>query len=590
MPLDQSWFEMPEIRRRWFERAVWIPLRAKHKIHNAGRYGHLGHKEEFFGVGSLAVHHSNRAIANKLGWMNIGISNSNCGYIQDDTYYPAHIYPGYENGDIGESLVLEQRGNSLESEQWHLAQDISITLGLKREHNAWVRFEEGYDEVVKIHESSKGVPYLLEIKSNYLKDYLCARNMALYITSYRSRVEIVDKLDGLSWPEQEITEKDESDRWMGRIGEIHEGGQPFGASTAVFHASRTDIDTEEDVPVFHFPTDDQIHSDSWVVEHTGKKLYRVQGELWRKEWIEPGTSSPIIRGDKVPATVFFITDAQGTQESRETLDNKSRWLWFRPEVMANLAHRRGGGLRWYTAQTGSVGCSPDDGVHFGINRLGLINVYAKDIGLLPDWQQKIWAGFNIAPDGKVSEELLASQMGAQPANTQAPEAFLEKGLHRLALIGHNKIGIDILRYHEAIPELVKRCHRFRAVDSAGLYSLAKDIARITADCIDATAIQTVVQPPTKEKWGSLKSLEKLLATKIAPELARSTLSSLVGVYELRHGDAHLPSSDIKAAFKLVEINPDLPFIFQGQQMLHSCVTSIFRIIEVFKNWHDENNE
>jgi hypothetical protein len=71
-------------------------------------------------------------------------------------------------------------------------------------------------------------------------------------------------------------------------------------------------------------------------------------------------------------------------------------------------------------------------VHFGINSRGLVNVYAKDIALLPDWQQKIWAGYNIGPDGKVSEELLASQAEAQPADTQAPEVFLGKGLRAYA--------------------------------------------------------------------------------------------------------------------------------------------------------------
>jgi hypothetical protein len=48
---------------------------------------------------------------------------------------------------------------------------------------------------------------------------------------------------------------------------------------------------------------------------------------------------------------------------------------------------RGGNLQWYTAQTGAVGFLQSGRVHFGINTLGLINVYAKDIALLPDWLQ-----------------------------------------------------------------------------------------------------------------------------------------------------------------------------------------------------------
>ncbi len=53
--MDQKWFEMQEVRRRFFDKAVWIPLRAAHKIESIGEYGHLGYKEEFFGAGSLAI-------------------------------------------------------------------------------------------------------------------------------------------------------------------------------------------------------------------------------------------------------------------------------------------------------------------------------------------------------------------------------------------------------------------------------------------------------------------------------------------------------------------------------------------------------
>jgi hypothetical protein len=246
-----------------------------------------------------------------------------------------------------------------------------------------------------------------------------------------------------------------------------------GEKTAVFHIARTDVDPEEDVPVFGLPTDDNVTSKSWTKEHSGRKLYRVEGELWRTEWIEPASQSPIVRGDELPPSVFFITDAEGKQENRKTLVAGRRWLWFRPEVMPALAHRRGGSLHWYTRDTGSVGCSPDYSVHFGVNTLGLINVYAKDIALLPEWQQKVWSGYNVSPEGKVSEELLASQMKADPANTHAPEEFLAKGLSRLNDLAKAKLGITIIRQHDQIPDLIAHAHRFRATDKEGLFALSR---------------------------------------------------------------------------------------------------------------------
>jgi len=46
-------------------------------------------------------------------------------------------------------------------------------------------------------------------------------------------------------------------------------------------------------------------------------------------------------------------------------------------MMMVLIHRRGGSLIWHTRDTGDVQCSPDYGIHFGVNKIGLINAYAK---------------------------------------------------------------------------------------------------------------------------------------------------------------------------------------------------------------------
>lgn len=45
--------------------------------------------------------------------------------------------------------------------------------------------------------------------------------------------------------------------------------------------------------------------------------------------------------------------------------------------------------------------------HFGVNDLGLITVFAKDIGRLDPWEQRIWSAHNVTPDGGPSRELVA---------------------------------------------------------------------------------------------------------------------------------------------------------------------------------------
>lgn len=580
--MNQEWFEMPDVKKRFYDKAVWIPLRAVNTISSVGKYGYIGHKKEFFGAGTLAVPLNNKSDAEKLGWMDVGIIHDHGSYVDNGIYHQSDIYEDYEGKFTGIHLLLAQRGNSAEQGVWHLHQDIVIAFGLKREGDIWVCPDEGYIDVAHLKRRENGSPYLLEIRAEYLKDYLCARNMALYITLYRNREIIVDNPSFIKWTDNPISEKSKGDRWEGRVVEIHEGGNPFGAKTAVFHVSRTDVDPEEDVPTFDFPTDENTVSKSWTKEDKGRKLYVVQGELWRNEWVNPSDLSPRIRGDKTPATVFFITDSSGTRESSDTLDKHGRWLWFKPDVIMALAHRRGGALQWYTQDTGGVKCSPDYNVHFGINQLGLINVYAKDISLLPEWQQKIWAGYNVSPDGKVSEELLASQVRAVPASTKAPEPFLSKGIDLLNQVTLEKFDFHLFREHEQKSQFLIICHRFRSIDLSGFLSLAKDLARLTADSIDTTALQKIVKPPKGTKWGSLKSLENVLAKYVAPEKARSLLSPLVGIYELRNADAHLPGSEFKESFDLVNVDDSMPFVFQGYMILHTCVLSLYGIVKVFR--------
>lgn len=585
--MEQNWFEMRDLRRRKLASAVWIPLRAIDNIEDTGKSGHLGYRSEFFGVSTLAVPTECKDEIHKLGGSDIGISDNHCGYVDEGKYIPSDVYEDYRAKYTGLHLVLDQRGNSVELSEWHLHQDFVITLGLKREGDSWIRPDEGYIEVAKLLKSDKGAPRLLEVRASHLKDYLCARGMGLYVTSYRERIEVVEDVKHISWPQNPHVGIDEGDRWEGRIVEIHEGGMSFGSETAVFHIARTDIDPLEDVPILGLPTDDNLKSESWTKKDSGRKLYRVQGELWRNEWIDPASTSPIVRRDETPPRVFFIVDSEGNYETKETLAAEGRWLWFRPEVMATLAQYRGGYLRWYTRNTGMVACSPDYGVHFGVNALGLINVATIHIAFLPEWQQKIWAGHNVGPEGKVSEELLMSQVNADPAKTQAPEDLLSKGLDALNEVSKTNLGFEILQPHDQVPYFITRAHRFRATDLDGLFSLAKDLARLTTDRFDAKAIKKLAPPPKDSNLGSIKSLENLLALCIEESSARYIMGPLVGIYDLRKADAHLPSSKIAEAFVLANVDQNEPYVTQGYQLLNACVNSIFTIHEVIAHWKPE---
>jgi len=577
----QSWFEMPEIRKRFFDKSVWIPLKERSVLLREGSFGYLGYIEEYLGVSSIAVPLSQRPEAEKLGWTDIGTRSSNRGYVENGEYITAQTYQNDDKTLNAEHLVLERGGNRIEASKWDLNQDLTCTLELKRESDKWYAISYGYEEVAKLERDADGRAVNLSIRASYLKDYLCARKMALYMTSYRSRRQIVEDRGHIKWDSPTV-EETKSDKWEGRVNEISEGGDPFGSSYAVFHMSRTDVDYDEDIPEHGFPTDDNVEAKSWEGKFEGKKLYYIEGELWRNEWIEPALKSHLVCGEEPEPTTFFITDNNGKSENRKTLVNGIRWLWFNPSVIEAILNIRGSSLGWYTRDTGTIGCSPGYEVHFGINSIGLINVLAKDIAVLPDWQQKVWAGYNVPPDGKVSAELLMSQMEAKPASTQAPEEYLPRGIVLLNKLIRDKFGVSVFKEYADANKILKRIHRFRAVTKQGLFELAKDIYRFVGEKIDAEEIKKVVNPKKGEKWGQLKSLEKLLALKVGKEAAYSLVSPLWGVYSLRLADSHLPSADISEAYSLCQIDIKKPGVIQGYQLVDTCVTCIYDICKALK--------
>lgn len=580
--MEKSWFEMNEFKRRQFKNAVWIPLYACQEMEYHGQIGYVGYKSEFCGCGSLAIPIEKKEQAAEMGWESIGIGYDSTPWIDDKgKYIASDIYTDFENTILGLRLALRQETESSEPTELFLHQDFVLALGLKREGDTWIRPAEGYIEVAHIRRDAEGTPNLLEVRAEHLKDYLCARKMALRITSYRERVEITSKAPEFVFEPVNIQESTD-EQWAGYINEIHEGGQPFGAKMAIIHVSRNDVDFSEDIPIMGEETDSNTESTFKESGFKGEKCYRISGELWKNEWIEPSEYSPRIAHDRTPPTIYFITDSEGHRENKDTLIKEGRWLWFNPSIVTDIINRRGGNLQWYTAQTGAVGFLQSWNVHFGINQLGLVNVYAKDIAGLPDWIQRIWAGHNIPPDGKVSYELLEAQVHAYPASTQAPEDYLPKGLKLLNKVSFRRLGFYVIRENDALHAILKKCHRFRCTNKDSLYALAKDLARVTADSIDGSKLQKLVSPPTGEHWGSLKSLEKYLCTIVPENYAKRVMGPLFAIYDLRLADAHLPKSNYKTQLQLIGIHEDKPFIWQGYEMLHSCVSTIYRIVEIFE--------
>lgn len=577
--MQKEWFELKDYIDQRADKQVWVPLRCSRKYIAEGKYGYSGFKEEYFGSTSILIKKEDIEKAKNLEWMDVGLIRGHKGNPYGEEYQPANYFE--HDGIIGENLIIAQGIGGNYCDNWYISPDLLSTLELVQEKDSWFAYNRGYEEVIKLHKNENGCVDEILIRLNYLKDYLCVRDRVLMISSYKSRTEIADKEMEVDWKLEKIINLEKGTQWSGRVWPIHEGGgERFGEKMAVLHVGRTNIDFNEDVPEYPFSSDEKnVESKSWTQGFSGKKLFRIEGEVWKNDFVFPSLGSSIILDNKDNNEEYkYIIDASGNKETSKKLIDSGKYLWFKPEVINSILTNRDTDLSWYTKDTGGVGFNRWGLIHFGVNKIGLVTIYAKDIALLPDWQQKIWHSYNISPDGKVSAELLMSQQEAKPASTLPPESYFEIELKNLNNNFKKLYGEELIENNK-IDEILKNIHRFVSTKENGLFVLAKDISRVTADSFNNSLLKMVLGNKKEHKeFRSLKLLRELISTKVPANFAERIMAPLDASYLLRISDAHIPSKEkTDTALKSLKIDPGINDVEKGRILIHECTTCLATI-------------
>jgi len=571
--MNQDWILQKKETRRTFSKSTWVPLRAAFD-NEKGNVKKIGYTNEFFGCGSVAFSPDHRDIAEKLSWNDIGISSNIGPYAYDDGYYSTiDEYQYHDKEPIGVHFVLELSLPVIGGRQWTLIPDLVAALRLIKEGHNWVRPEENFVVVAREVLDEKGEQRLIEIKREFLLDYLAARNLSLRLSYYRQRVENVTALETSEYADLENHKEERDDgRYELLIRNVND---VFGGSWAMFRAWRTDVD--EDAPVMGRENNDNTDSEQSEGTRGGFQGVRVEGEFWRDEWIEHQGVSNRVRGDKDKNLPQFIVETDGMRLASAELNNEDvgRWLWFRSGIVNELLGLRGFSLHWYTAETGGIKSTSGYSIHFGLNASDLITVYAYDIARLPAWEQHIWAAQNVLPEGKVSSELLAAQVKADPAPTHAVEELLFKVMKMLEGGFRQKFNASLYSHDIDRTEAEKNISRFASKDQATLLRLAKEIVRVFSDRLDVRELRKLSTHSNKDKLGSNKLLQDVLAQKVGAEKAREVFGPIVGAYDMRVGDAHPTSSKIGDALKLAGIDDSESYLRQGEKLISNFGHSIW---------------
>lgn len=573
--MNKDWILHKKKTRRTFSSATWVPLRASCNDEQ-GKVQDIGYVSEFFGCGSVAFPPEHREVAERLGWSDIGIGCSVQPYAYEDGCYSSiELYQYNEKKPIGVHLVFEHPQSVVGGSLWILNPDLVVALHLIKDGANWVRPEENFVVVAREVLDEKGDHRLIEIKREFLLDYLAARNLSLRLSYYRQRVENVPSLDSSAY--KNLADQQEQ-RDGGRFALlIRSLDDVYGGSWASFRVWRTDVDEDEDAPVMGPESDENTDYESSQGHRSGYEGVRVESEFWRDEWIEHQGRSVRVRGDADKTLPQFIVETDGTRMASADLDNEDigRWLWFRSSVVNELLGLRGFSLGWYTAETGGIRSTSGYVTHFGINFSALITVYAYDIARLDAWEQHIWAAHNVVPDGKVSVELIAAQVKAQPASTHAVEELLFRSMRMLEAGFRQKFNISLFTHDIDDAAIMQHVTRFASKDQTSLLRLAKELVRVFSDRLDVRELRKLSTHAEKEKLASNKLLQDVLAQKVGVDKARKIFGAIVGAYDMRVGDAHPTSSKIGDALKLAGIDESKSFLRQGEQLISNFGQSIW---------------
>lgn len=529
--LSPEFFELSDIRV--IEGRSWIPLRQDEKVRHESPSDSVGGIRTYTGIATLAVLAADRGTVDAFTWNDVDPSAHRPG-LDGGHYRTVDAHCDWSEGRkvVGTRLVLAQAGSGggFAPETWHLHQDLVFALRLEREGDAWFRPEEGWIEVARLKRGEEGRPVLLEIRAEMLSDYLAARGMALFVSGYHERTAYFEAKPPYEWADEHR--------------QVEAGRE-----------SREAYVTEAEFPP------------------EARYRFRALGAMWRTEWWQTGTRSTRIRGDSEPDEATFAVGPGGERKTAEQCVGAMTYLAFQPSLVPALLRYRGGSLGWYSRETGGLACA-DTGIHFGVNTLGLITIFAKDIAKLDGWEQRVWAAHSTPLDGGVAGELWDAQMNCRPANTVAPETRLVGALDRLDEAFRARFDVPLLRENGSVAGILKRTHRFRAVEHDGLLALAKELNRLLMERLDIDALRGPASIG-KEKLGTLKALERLLERSLGQAGARAMMAPLFGINDLRNADAHLGSSQLESGLDRARVDHrHTNSVEQGCQLLEAFVATV----------------
>ena len=557
-----KWVEMTDVISNVYGETTWTPL-WRYDVLETGDSSTIGYEEEILRVRTLFAPLENKERLVRGHFLDFDPDGTyatiDCrNYCKLDVYY-FDSNTGLVAGEYPVFGFYLPNGPDIEP---FVSQDMIVALRLVRQGDEWVRPEECGIDVIRIERDKGSKIREIKIRTEILKDYLCARNMGLYIEEFRHRQVQTLQAPAISWP-----------KCHGYDERFCEHGHYIWKGWVFEHSN----------------------SDDWSEPFTLKgdlslpAFYRVEGQLWKQYWICAGIGSPRIGGDS--HSHEFVVSPNGDKHEISTLEDDEYghvYLFFDPLIISHLQDTAGVELEWVSRDVFRVGFPSHGKFLCGISAKGNIFVISSDIARLEDWAQNLWRRENIRPEDLVdyqTHELFQNQMMCEFLHAaESPEQIFARLADELGVVFKKRTGVELWQDIDTSKEAVKRVSRFVSRNSRGLVELSKYILEALSERMSSPNLKKYIADDKATK--DLKSIQlfemalsKLDASLNAPEHVRF----IRNINAIRQIDSHLMSrSEAAKRLRKVNLPEDASPFEQGAQLIEYTNIGIAAVIKLLK--------
>lgn len=557
---DCKWFEMTDVIENVYGDSTWTPL-WHYDIIKVGEPTAAGYEEEILRVRTLFSPLENKSRLMHEHFLNFDPDGASATVDGGNYCKPGLCYFDSSIGLIaGEYSVFGfylPKGPNIEP---LVSQDLTVALRLVRQGDAWIRPEEHDIDVIRIERDGEMKIREIKIRTEVLKDYLCARSMGLYVEEFRHRQAQMLQAPVITWP-----------RCHGKVERCCENGHYVWKGWVFEHADK----------------------DNWNESHIIKgdlsfpAYYRIEGQLWKQYWVRAGVKSPRIGGDS--SSLEFIVSPNGDKHEISALDDDQYghvYLFFASTIILHLQDTVGVEFEWASRDVFSVGFPSCDKILCGISSNGNIFVLSADIARLEDWAQNLWYRENIRPEDSSdywSHELVRNQMLCEfLRDEESPEQIFDRSVDKLGAAFKKRTGVELWNDIDTGEAVIENVSRFVCCNRHDLSELAKFILKALSERMSSTNLKAYIADVEATKGLKSiglfeKALSKLDASLDAAELVRF----IRNINDIRQVDSHLmSSSDEKKRLMKISLSEDASPFERGAQLIEYTNRGILKLIHV----------